>query len=194
MAMAFFLQGVSFSKTGLPRISAPASVGNSAPAAFINLNNIVLAGNVYTSNYGGSPTNYWAANMVSSLRLSGDGNIQWTVNLGSPVKETHLVGFAPGSTHTGDFATVNYSVAAYNGIYHIFRLGSLTSTGVTAAANDLCRIRRDGSTLFYEKSSNGGGAWTQLATDAGVAGDLFVHVLLRSNGNFISGLIGSGLS
>lgn len=194
MAMAFFLQGVSFSKPGLPRISAPSSTGNSTTADFINLNSIVKSGNVYTSNYGGASTNYWFANMVSSLRLSGDGFIQWTVNLGSPVPETHFVGFDPASTHTGDFSTVDYGVAAYNGIYHIFRSGGLTSSGIAAAANDLCRVRRDGATIYYEKSSNNGGTWAQLGTDTGVNGDLFIHVLLRSNGNFISGLISSGLS
>lgn len=194
MGVFIVLNGVSFSRSGLERITLPAGTGGggqSAPA-FINLTNITQSGSVYTST---ASSGLWTANMVSSLKFAGDGNIQWTVNLGSPVKETHLVGLSPQSTHTGDFSTVEYSVAAYNGIYHIFRLGTLTSTGVTAQANDLCRIRRDGTTIYYEYSRNNGATWTSLGqTDVGVSGNLYIHVLLRSNANFITGLVAQGLS
>jgi hypothetical protein len=195
MAKGYLLPGL-FARPNLARIVLPATVGGSELVEFTNLTYITQAGNTYTSTAPTPvlPTDYWSANMVSLLKMAGDGFVQWPLVVGSSPPETGLVGLETTSTHTGKFETLAHSITNYLSRYHIFRSGTPTDTGVTASPGDLVRIRRSGTTLTYEKSSNGGGSWTSLGTDTGVSGNLYVHALLRSPGNQISNILSQGLA
>lgn len=147
---------------------------------FTNRVNIVLAGKTYTST---AASGLWTANMTSALSLQGDGWVKWPLSIGSDVAETSLVGFDPSLTHTGDWRNVRYGLNNYLGVYHRFISGSWFSSGVAAKAGDLLRLRRAGSTLYYEKSSDNAATWQQLFQDTNVTGELFVHALLRKQGD-----------
>jgi hypothetical protein len=180
-------------RPGIFPVVIPAEGAPVAPT-FINLNFITNSSGLYTSTAPTPvlPDDYWSADMVSASALMADGYVQWPLTVGSSPPETGLVGFDAASTHSGQYETVDFCLTNYSGRYHRFKNGAITDSGINAVAGDQVRIRRSGTTLYYEYSRSGG-AWVNLFTDTGVSGTLYIHVLLRSPGNTISGIIASGL-
>lgn len=115
------------------------------------------------------------AHMVAdqSLASSTDGYVQCKIP--GSVAEAVAMGLDVDSTLEYYSATAwKFWVFVFGGKYYYAGnglSGSGVDTGVTYATNDLMRLRRAGSTVYFEKSSDNGANWTNLhtyvATDSG---------------------------
>ena len=96
----------------------------------------------------------------------------------------------------GVYAAIDYAIVNHPTGYSPFANGvtGAPDNTLAAAANDVMRVRRTGTTMVFEVSKNSGSTWTNVKTFTGVpTGVLYVHVRFAYASNAIN-LTATGLA
>lgn len=127
-------------------------------------------------------TTYGGGEGDGSLQLNaGDGQLIIKLNTAPSSNANEVMLALDDSSATQQYSTMSYAVVSHATGYTPFTGSGTPGTptnSVSASANDYVRMKRTGSALTCDVSSNNGGTWTTVMSWAGVpTGVMYFHCL-----------------
>ncbi|MEM9267236.1 MAG: hypothetical protein AAGA46_17100 [Cyanobacteria bacterium P01_F01_bin.13] len=168
----------------LQAVSSPGTV-----MTFTTSANVSESGGVYTAATGGGSYNWFMVG-VETIPASTDGSVE--LDSGG----TNMVlGFDVDATLQAFNDSEGYNVFVWvlSGNYYTrIAGGGSTDSGIAYAAGDLTRLRRGGTTIFAEKSSDGGTTWdpvNSFSIPALETAQIYAKVNFGANGQSVQDII-----
>jgi len=150
-----------------------------------------------------SPANYWDSASgstdygVSSLTMAADGTFQ------AEVDGTGNAPIVVGTTSTNQyfldgsyFLIDKASISVYGDKYYYAEQGAgQVDSGITSSTGHLYRIRRSGTSLIGEYSTNSGGSWSTIRSFTTTAsGTIYLKTSIAISGDGVKNPQGTGIA
>lgn len=139
-----------------------------------------ISGSTFSKSGGTSTT--FDTSAETDRCLNGDGTLQCTPAIGNT---NAIIGLTTGNPQSSaTYTSMNFALYVASGSVFKSELGVVSSSIGTFASGNLLRINIVGTTVTYEKSTDGGSNWTVLNTSGTSATfPLNVDVSIRGSGD-----------
>lgn len=133
---------------------------------------------VYTGNNGGYGDNAGDAVANKAFQSGVDGEFVIKILTASAGNGNQVILAVGTSASTPAYTAMSYGVVSTQGDYNTIGAAASSSNVLTCAVNDYVRIKRVGTTLTVDVSTNSGATYTNSKTWLGVpTSAFFVHVM-----------------
>lgn len=105
------------------------------------------------------PTSNWDADAISTLRVPGDGTVQWQFGSGRS-----MVGFSTTNANTS-YASINFAIYGDLGTARVYENGGQIFNSSGYSSSDVFSVERKDSKIYYKK--NGTTFYTSLVASSG---------------------------
>jgi len=128
------------------------------PVVWTDTVGVSVSGNTITKTAG----NAWNAGAASTQSISADGYVEHTAKM---IDKARFIGLSTTNASVA-FTTIHYGlITAANGDVSVYESGTLRGTFGAYAINDVLRVERVGTTVYYKK--NGAILYTSAVPSSG---------------------------